>query len=194
MLRSLRRGLAIGLCLLALTTQVAVGDPLPSKNQALLLLRILAYDHKLADRVDGKKVTIYVVHRSGAAESENPATEVVAALREIAKSTKLAGNTIQVVKVAFNPKTVDVDLAKGKAAALYVAPGLGDSLAPIMALTAKRKLLSFTPVPEYVNAGLSVGLSNADGKPVVSVNLAASRSEGAELDVALLRVAKIIKK
>jgi hypothetical protein len=190
----MRWALAFGLTLLVLTSRLAVADALPSKNQALLLLRILAYDHKLGERVDGKKVTIYVVHKSGASESEDPANEMVTVLREIAKSTKLAGNSIQVVKVAFNDKTFDADISKVKAAALYVSPSLGDSLAPIMAATAKRKLLSFTGVPEYVNAGISVGFSNADGKPVISVNLPASRNEGADLDVALLRVAKIVKK
>jgi hypothetical protein len=189
----MRWGLALGL-ILVLTSGIAIADPLPSKNQALLLLRILAYDHKLADRVDNKKVTIYVVHKNGAAESEDPANEMVGVLREIGKSTKLAGNTIQVVKLAFNDKTFADDVAKVKAAALYVSPSLGDSLATIMAVTTKRKLLSFTGVSEYVNAGLSVGFANADGKPVISVNLPASRNEGADLDVALLRVAKIVKK
>lgn len=186
--------ITILLLLLGLTGGPAVAEPLPAKNQALLLLRILAYDHKLADRVDAKKVTIYVVHRAGASESEDPANEMVGVLREIAKSTKLAGNTIQVVKVAYNEKTFDADIAKVKAAALWVAPSLGDSLGPISGVTTKRKLLSFTGVPEYVNAGLSVGFSNDGGKPVISVNIPASKNEGADLDVALLRVAKIVKK
>jgi len=192
----MRWGLPITILLLVLglTGTPAAAEPLPAKNQALLLLRILAYDHKLADRVDAKKVTIYVVHKSGASESEDPANEMIGVLRDIAKSTKLAGNTIQVVKVAYNEKTFDADIAKVKAAALWVAPSLGDSLAPISAVTTKRKLLSFTGVPEYVNAGLSVGFSNDGGKPIISVNIPASKNEGADLDVALLRVAKIVKK
>jgi uncharacterized protein DUF4154 len=190
----MRWGLAPGLALLVMAGGVAIAEPLPSKNQALLLLRILAYDHKLGERVDGKKVTIYVVHKSSAAESEGPANEMITVLREVAKSTKLAGNSIQVVKLAYNKDTFDADLGKLKAAALYVSPSLGDSLGPIMAATAKRKLLSFTGVVEYVNAGISVGFSSTDGKPVIAVNLPASRNEGADLDVALLRVAKIVKK
>ena len=190
----MRWGLVIGLALLVLTSRVAAGEPPPSKNQALLLLRILAYDHKLADRVEGKKVTIYVVHKSGASESENPANEMITTLRAIAKSTKLAGNSIDVIKIAYNKDSFDADVGRVKAAALYVAPNLGDSLGTIIAATSKRKLLSFTGVAEYVNAGISVGFSSADGKPLILVNLRASRSEGADLDVELLRVAKIVKK
>src|SRR5690349_4014315 len=110
----MRSGLVLGLLLLVLTGGRAVAEPLPSKNQALLLLRILAYDHKLGDRVVDKKVTIYVVHKSGASESEDPANEMVGVLRDIAKSTKLAGNTIQVVKVTYNKDTFDADVGRMK--------------------------------------------------------------------------------
>ncbi len=190
----MRAGLVLGFLLLVLTGGGAVAEPLPSKNQALLLLRILAYDHKLGDRVVDKRVTIYVVHKSGASESEDPANEMVGVLRDIAKSTKLAGNTIQVVKVAYNKDTFDADVGRMKAAALYVAPSLGDALSLISSAAAKRKLLTFTGVPEYVAAGLSIGFSNEGGKPVISVNIPASKNEGADLDVALLKVAKIVKK
>jgi hypothetical protein len=190
----MRSGIVVALVMLVLTGGVAAADPLPSKNQALLLLRILAYDHKLGERIVEKKVTIYVVHKTGVAESEDAANDMVGKLREIAKSTKLAGNAIQVVKLAYNKDTFDADVSRIKAAALYVAPSLGDSLSPITTVSSKRKLLTFTGVPEYVSAGMSIGFSNDNGKPVISVNIPASKNEGADLDVALLRVAKIVKK
>jgi hypothetical protein len=37
-------------------------------------------------------------------------------------------------------------------------------------------------------------MANDGGKPVISVNIPAAKNEGADLDVALLRVAKIVKK
>jgi uncharacterized protein DUF4154 len=190
----MRRGVAICTLLLVVTSRVAAAEPLPPKNQALLLLRILAYDHKLADRTENKRITIYVIHNANATESDAPANAMVGVLREISKSTKLAGNSVQVIKLPFNKNSFDADIGKLKAAALYVSPSLGDSLATITAVTAKRKLLSFTGTPEYVNAGVSVGFSNVNGKPVISINLPASRNEGSDLDVALLRVAKIVKK
>ena len=168
----------------------AMGDPVPPKSQALLLLRILAYDHKLADRVDNKKVTIFVVEKAGATDADALAGE----LTSIAKSTKLAGNTIQVVTLTYNDKTFEADVGKLKGAAMFVAPSLGDSLGVVTAVTAKYKLLSFAGNVDHVASGLSVGFANEGGKPVISVNLAASRNEGADLDVALLRVAKIVKK
>lgn len=171
-----------------------MAEPLPAKNQALLLLRILAYDHKLAGRIESKTVTIFVVHKAGAADSDAAATELVNAVREIAKKTKLAGNAIHVIKLAYSDKTFDADVSRQKAAALYVSPALGESLAVITGVASKHKLLSFTGNPEYVGAGVSIGFANEGGKPVISVNLPASKNEGADLDVALLRVAKIVKK
>lgn len=190
----MRWGLLIGLLLLVTTGGRVVAEPLPTKNQGLLLLRILAYDHKLRERVVDKKVTIFVVHKAGASDSEDPANALITVLREIGKSTKLAGNSIQVVKLAFNKDTFDADVGRYRAAAMYVSPSLGDSLGVITSVTTKRKLLTFSGNPEYVNAGLSVGFSNVDGKPVISINIPASKNEGADLDVALLRVAKIVKK
>ena len=90
----MRWALVIGLGMLVMAGRLSVADPLPIKHQALLLLRILAYDHKLTSRVDGKKITIYVVHKNGAAESEDPANEMITALREIAKSTTQTANAL----------------------------------------------------------------------------------------------------
>jgi len=167
----------------------AAGDPLPAKNQALLLLRILAYDHNIANRIDNKKVTIVVVSKT---DSDSAATDMTSVLKEIAKSTKLSGNAIQISRVTFDEKTFD--LSKTKAAAIYLAPGLGDNVAAIVGSSQKSKILSFTGNPEFVTSGVSVGFGNDSGKAVIWVNIAAAKSEGADLDVALLRVAKIVKK
>jgi hypothetical protein len=165
----------------------AAAEPLPAKNQALLLLRILAYDHNIANRVDNKKVTILVVGKS-----DSDGADLSNALKEIAKSTKLSGNAIQVSRVTFDEKTFD--LSKMKAAAVSLAPGLSDNVAAITGGSQKSKVLSFTGSPEFVSSGVAVGFGNDSGKPVIWVNLAAAKSEGADLDVALLRVAKLVKK
>lgn len=169
----------------------AAGDPLPAKNQALLLLRILAYDHNIANRVENKKVTVVVLNKN-TTDSDSAAAAIASALKEIAKTTKLSGNTIQVSRFTFDEKTFD--LSKVKAAAIYLAPGLGDNVAAITAGSQKSKVLSFTGSPEFVTSGVSIGFGNDSGKPVIWVNIPAAKSEGADLDVALLRVAKIVKK
>jgi hypothetical protein len=117
----------------------------------------------------------------------------VSVIREVAKSATVSNNAINVVRLAYGDKTFDADVARTKPAALYVAPGLGDAIATISGVTQQRKLLTFTGNADFVVA-LAVGFAIYDGKPTILVNIPASRAEGADLDPALLRVAKIVKK
>jgi hypothetical protein len=191
----MQRGWRIGLVLtVLLLTGSAWADAVPAKNQALLLLRILAYDHNLANRTSAGHVTIVIVYKAGNSDSEDAANGMGGIVGDIAKSTTIAKNTISVVRLAYSDKTFDGEISRAHAAALYVAPGLGDSIGAITTTTQGRKLLSFSGVADYVASGIAVGFALDDGKPEILVNLPASRSEGADLDVALLRVAKIVKK
>src|SRR5437868_2515930 len=133
--------LALGIALIS-GRSPAFADGTPSKTDALLLLRILAYDHNLPTRIDNKRVTIFVVHKSGG-DSEAAANAMVNIIRDIAKSTKLAGNAVNIQKLAYNEKTFDADLGRAKVAAVWVAPGLADVVSTITSATAHHKLLSF---------------------------------------------------
>jgi hypothetical protein len=177
-----------------LMARPAAADPVPARAQAPLVLRILAYDHNLANRLDGKKVTIAVVYKAGNSESDDAAGELVNLIGQIAKSTTLSNNAINVVRIAYSDKTFDSEVQRAHPAAIYVAPALGNELAAITATTQARKLLSFTGNQEYVAVGVSVGFASEGDHTTILINLPASRNEGADLDVALLRVAKIVKK
>src|SRR5262245_32694159 len=100
------RLLALVFTLLAVAGTPAHADALPAKHQALLLLRTLAYDRNLTSRVDNKRVTIVVLHKSG---GEAAANELVNAIREIAKSTKISGNAINVVRLLYGDQTFAAD-------------------------------------------------------------------------------------
>src|SRR6476661_7826458 len=119
----------------ALFARTAAADTVPGKNQALLMLRILAYDHNLANRADNKRVTIIVLYKAGNSDSDDVSNDITGAIRDISKSTTIANNAISVVRLVYSDKTFDADVARAKAAALYVAPGLGDSLGTITSTT-----------------------------------------------------------
>ena len=194
-MRCVRRALAVAIVLaISAVGTVARADTVPIKNQALLLLRILAYDHNLAARTDDNKVTIVIVSKSGSSDSDEAANELASVIRDIAKSTTIANNAIRIARVTYSDKTFDSDLARYKGAAIYLGPGLGDSVHDITSVTQSRKLLSFAASSDYVNAGVAVGFVLDDGRPQILVNLPSSRREGADLDVALLKAAKIVKK
>ena len=172
----------------------AWADAVPAKNQALLLLRILAYDHNLASRTTGGHVTIVLLYKPGNGDSEDSANNMNAILQDIGKSTTIANNSISVVRLPYTDKTFDADIARSHGAAVYVASGLGDGIGTITSATQAHKLLTFCGVPDFVSAGVAVGFGVDDGKPQILVNLPASRNEGADLDAALLHLAKIVKK
>jgi hypothetical protein len=177
-----------------LLARTAAADFVPPKNQALLLLRILAYDHNLGSRTSNKTATIVVVSKPGNADSESVTGDVATAIKDIAKSTTIANNSIQVIRLSYVDKTFDADVARYKPAAIYLGPGLGDGISAITAITQARKMLSFTGTGDYVGSGVSVGFSLDDGHPQILVNLPAAKREGADLDAALLKAAKIVKK
>jgi hypothetical protein len=172
----------------------AWADAVPAKNQALLMFRILAYDRNLASRIDNKTVTIAIVYKAGNAGSEDVSSELVSSISDLAKSTTIVNNAIRVLRIAYADKTFDADLAKAKASTLYVASGLGDNIAAITASSRARKLLSFGGNEDDVAAGVAVGFALVGDKASILVNVPASRAEGADLDSALLRVARIVKR
>ena len=185
---------SLAVLVLVLWARIGHADGVPAKDQALLMLRILAYDHNLGNRVDNKTVTIVIVSKPGNSDSDDFASDLAGRIKAIAKSTTIMNNSINVVRLAFTDKTFDSDVSRQKAAALYIAPGLSDSVGAITSATAQHKLLSFTGTDDLVGAGVSVGLALDDGRPQILVNLPASRKEGADLDVALLKAARIVKK
>lgn len=185
---------AVGLLVIGLVLGAgrARADQLPAKNQALLLLRILAYDHNLAKRADPKVVTVLVVYKKDASDSESAARGIYAALQEIARTTTVSGLPVQPVLVPYVAKTFDADASKGKMAAVYLSSGLDDALDSIVKSTRLRSMLSFSGTDGYSNT-VGVVLAVRNGKSAILVNLPVTKEEGAQLDAALLKVAKVKK-
>lgn len=188
-----------GACALVLLVALLAGarparaeDP-PPAQQALLLLRILAYDRNLKTRCGGDKVVVGVVAKPGDRASEDAAAKLVRALADAKdRKTTVLGMEIDVMTVPFDPG-LDERLAKARLAALYVAPGLEDSVGLITPLTKKHSVMSMAPRPDPARNGLAIGLELRDKRTAVIVNLQAARSEGVDFESAFLRVAEVIK-
>lgn len=166
---------------------------LPPAVQTLLLVKLLAYDQKLAARTP-KAVTVVVLYRDGDKESEAARREMVSALEAVAAKDQVAGLPLRVGAAAYkNGPTLEAQLTAAEASAVYLAAGLEGDLATILAVTRKRAVISVCATEEGVKQGVSVGLLlGAEGKPSLLINLPSSRAEGAKLDAALLRIARIL--
>ena len=83
-------------------------------------------------------------------------------------------------------------LASG-ADVLYITPMRAVDLGSITKQTRAAARVTLTGVPEYVDAGIAVGVDLQGERPRILINLAAARAEGADFDSRLLKLAKIVE-
>jgi|1185.fasta_scaffold00759_2 aconitase A len=191
--RRLRRAPIAALLFLALVCAGRAGADVPAANQAMLVLRILSYDRNVADRA-GKEVTIAVLARAGSAASETMQGSIAGALQEAGSRTAVSGLPVKVVKLNWaGAAKLESDLAASHASALYVGPELADAIGQLPRIAQKHRILSFSEGDEYVNSGVSIALVRRENRVAIVVNLPGARSEGADLDSALLRIAEVVR-
>jgi hypothetical protein len=167
-------------------------EALPARNQALLLLRVLAYDRALRGRA-GEAATIGVAFRPGDGPSESARDAMVLELKRAAESFSVAGLPVRIVAIPWARGGPAPHLPADRLVALYVAPGLEAEAAAIARETRARQVLTFTMLRPSVEAGLSVGLVNRGSRAGLLLNRTAARAEGADLDSALLAIAEVVE-
>jgi len=176
----------------ALVPLEARGQELPPRNQALLLLRVLAYDRNLKARA-GTAVTVAVVYRPGDRHSEDRRTALVAAFEEVSRDVVVAGLPVKVEAVGYRDAAdLEARLEAGHATLAYVDPALVRAAPDIAQAAARHGVLSADGSRAMVEAGLAVGVVAQGGKASLLVNLRAARQGGADLDAALLAVSEMV--
>jgi hypothetical protein len=164
----------------------------PINVQYVLLHKILAFDRNLKERA-GKELVIGIIYQSNFRNSLNFKDELV---EVIAKSQpgKLVDIPDRYVTIEW---TANLNLsefgAKNEIDIFYVAPLRAVEIKTITAVSRSRKILTFTGVPVYVDAGLAAGVGIKGDSPRIIINLPAARAEGVEFDAQLLKLAKVIE-
>ncbi len=185
---------ALSLLVLLATVPIAgeLHAQVPADNQALLVLRILAFDRKLAQRATGA-VRIAVIFKEGSSDSESCKSDIEKALKTAGAKTSVSGMKVEVTTLRHNAGSFEADLTRSDSAAAYLCPGLDDALPAISKSSRATKVLTFSGVESFITSGASVGLVRRASKVGILVNLAASRAEGADLDSNLLQMAEVIR-
>jgi len=162
---------------------------IPAAQQALLLLKVLAYDKQLDERI--REGRLAILHRTGHTESEACGRDLMAALEEATSSFEVSGHrlTAGVFAVASN-EAVEEAIAAGPVA-VYLCPGIEEQLDSILAASAAHDALTFTAQTSFIDAGTSIGLVLEGDRPRMVVNLTTSREEGARLSASLLAVSDV---
>ena len=184
-----RRWAVAGLLLASLsvaTRASAQQAAVPVDLQFSLFFRILTYDRTLAQRSSGGLV-IGIVYQPTVRAS---VLAKDAALRQ--RPPREAGYVVRMVPIELDDSTDVVEAAEAAGCdILYVTPLRAVSLSHLVAEARDRGLLTLTGVPEYVAAGLAIGIGLRGDRPEILVNLAAAREEGADLSAQLLHLARV---
>ncbi len=165
---------------------------LPFQNQALLLLRTLAYDRNLKARATDK-VTIAILYDGGSSSSKAVRDGIDSALKSLAKRMKVSGLPLSIVPVPFSNSGLERTISALNATVIYVCPGLDSKIRAISTVTRKHSILSVSGQRPSVVSGLSVGFVAKDGRAGLVVNLPAVKKEGVTLDSVFLSRADIIR-
>jgi len=186
-----RLALATITLVIALATASAAAD-VDDDRRALVMLRILAYDKQLSQRV-GDQVRVVVAYPdddAGIAEGKRWTSAFV-------KASRIKVNGRAVVVVPYKVQSADgLSRALERSAAMVTCDALTRTLAvsTIAKLTRGRHVLSFSTREADVAAGLAVALAIVQGKrDEIVVNLAAAQAEGVKFDAGLLQLAREVK-
>lgn len=176
--------------LLLLAASAARADGIPTRQRALLILRVLAYDRALPVRA-GQAVQIVVVHRPGSPRSRSEGEDLVSALNELARTVVVAGLPVRATSV---PWQGDADLtgrlAALRPAALYACAGLLDVAPELEAMARRGRALTFAGEAAYVERGFAAALVPRGERASLLVAPAVAAAEGAELEAAILALAE----
>ena len=181
------------LSVLLMASSSPVDMAVPIDVQHPLFLKILSYDRKLPARV-GSEIVIGIAYQSRYRPS-------VAARDELARVMETTSvRSVKDIPVRY----VAIELSSSKALAqsikehgvdvLYVCPLRAFESEAIALQSRSAGITTLTGMPDYVEAGLAIGVDLKDGRPEILVNLSAAKAEGAELSAKLLKLARIVKK
>jgi hypothetical protein len=163
----------------------------PVAVQIPILVKILSFNRTLTPHEPGQLV-IGVVYQSRYQRSATVADEVRRAVRSLPKNA-LPGLEPRVVGLDLDD-TADLAaaLARERVVILYVSPLRAVEISELTSHSRPLRITTLTGVPQYVEAGLAVGLDSKGDRPQILINLAAARAEGADFDAQLLKLARLV--
>jgi hypothetical protein len=165
--------------------------PVPVDVQVPILFKVLAFDRSIADSHD-RILVVGVFYQSGYRLSSTVKELVTDALSRIG-SGGLTNRPVRVIAIDADLKdNLENTLTRLEVKVLYVTPLRAFDLQSLVAATRRTRILTLTGVPDYVEAGLSIGLDLRQDRPRIVVNLYAARAEGADLTAPLLGIATVL--
>jgi D-arabinose 1-dehydrogenase-like Zn-dependent alcohol dehydrogenase len=166
--------------------------PVPVDVQIPVLLKVLSFDRRIAD-ARGQILVVGVLYQSGYRASATAKDRAVEEFTR-ARSSGPASRSLALVQIdADKESALEKALTRLGVRVLYVTPVRAFDLDSLVAATRRNGILTLTGVPEYVEAGVSIGVELRQDRPRILVNLRAARAEGADLAAQLLGLATVVE-
>jgi hypothetical protein len=155
-----------------------------------ILLKVLTYDETFDSRGTGP-FTVAVTCEPG---QEGVRDALVEELKSLTV-TSIKNRPLKFVAVEFkDEKSLSADLTRTGADAILATPGLSPAgVKAVSAAAEKAKRYSLAFDAAMVEQALSVGVTTEGGRPQIVINDRASKAVGAKFDVAVLKLARIVK-
>ncbi len=176
--------------LLSAQATLAHHMPVPSPMQASLFAKILTFDRNLKVRA-GNDVRIGVLYQKKVRASIEAQVDFIRAMCD--PSQRIEGLALKCVALEWTDAAdVEAALVRNGIRFLYVTPLRAVAIEEIVAISRARKITTLTGVPEYVEKGIALGLTLRAERPLILVDLAGSRAEGANFNSQLLKLAQVV--
>lgn len=160
----------------------------PASVQAALIAKVAGFDRNFASRA-GSRAIVIVVQASGDKESQRAAQDIRAALSEVPTIGNLPHDE---VTVTYSDVGALAELVRSKRAAIvYFGPGFSEQMTAIRDTFSSLSVLTFGSVPEYVPAGIVLGVDLVSGRPKLSVNMPQARRQQVSFSASVLNLMKI---
>ena len=165
--------------------------PVPPPMQASLFAKILTFDRNLKVRA-GNDIRIGVLYQRKVRASIEAQVDFIRAMCPD-PSQRIEGLALKCMALEWTDAAdVEATLLRNGIRFLYVAPLRAVAIEEIVAISHARKITTLTGVPEYVEKGIALGLTLRAERPLILVDLAGSRAEGANFNSQLLKLAQVV--
>jgi YfiR/HmsC-like len=158
-------------------------SPIPARVQVLLFSKIWMFDRSVAEN---DHIVMAVLYQSTFRASGEAKDQLIEAVR--AEGLKIVCVPVALDDVAH----ISTELQRVKADVFYITEMRGINIMEVVRVSRARQIKTITVVPGYLEAGVAIGLSVRNDKPVIVVNREAAKAEGSDLTAQLLKVATII--
>ncbi len=187
----LRIGLIAGLALLGARPAVLAKSRVPANIQAAIFVHVLESDGALNPRSD--QTTIGLLFKADELDSMQQNMAIIQAFSAFERRA-LRGRGLRLAYRAYRDEADLSDWAsREQVDVLYVAEGLDDHLTKIRDWCLENKVIPVTPVPDFVERGLAIGVVIHKNKARLMVNLPATESLGMRLAPEVLKLAKVVR-